>query len=177
MIRRPPRSTLFPYTTLFRSPGDEARLAVLDGRWRKDTDGRERPIQILARMVGTSMLGDLVTSMRAELMLDPLTVADPALDAAATETVQLLRERTERQSHALRRRPLGLVEAPADAPATAAVRTVRNTTSDRLVTFHFFEPLERFRVVVRSPRLPPVVVVPVPLPHGGAADVVRRFGP
>src|SRR2546426_4574506 len=26
MIRRPPRSTLFPYTTLFRSP-DEARLA------------------------------------------------------------------------------------------------------------------------------------------------------
>src|SRR5256885_9586586 len=104
------------------TPGDEARLAVLDGRWRKDTDGRERPIQILARMVGPSMLGDLVTSLRAELMLDPLTVADPALDAAATETVQLLRERTERQSHALRRRPLGLVEAPADAPATAAVR-------------------------------------------------------
>src|SRR2546430_7068184 len=24
MIRRPPRSTLFPYTTLFRSPGSEA---------------------------------------------------------------------------------------------------------------------------------------------------------
>src|SRR3712207_7396494 len=29
MIRRPPRSTLFPYTTLFRSPGD----------------GRERPVR------------------------------------------------------------------------------------------------------------------------------------
>src|SRR2546430_5861162 len=27
MIRRPPRSTLFPYTTLFRSPSDSARLA------------------------------------------------------------------------------------------------------------------------------------------------------
>src|SRR2546422_1573195 len=27
MIRRPPRSTLFPYTTLFRSPGDRAGLA------------------------------------------------------------------------------------------------------------------------------------------------------
>src|SRR2546426_6182032 len=26
MIRRPPRSTLFPYTTLFRSVGDEGRL-------------------------------------------------------------------------------------------------------------------------------------------------------
>src|SRR5258707_8846253 len=28
MIRRPPRSTLFPYTTLFRSLDDEAHLAV-----------------------------------------------------------------------------------------------------------------------------------------------------
>src|SRR2546430_8266830 len=27
MIRRPPRSTLFPYTTLFRSPRRRARLA------------------------------------------------------------------------------------------------------------------------------------------------------
>src|SRR2546422_7426929 len=27
MIRRPPRSTLFPYTTLFRSPPDPARRA------------------------------------------------------------------------------------------------------------------------------------------------------
>src|SRR2546425_8186672 len=31
MIRRPPRSTLFPYTTLFRSPG-----VVLDGAWSPD---------------------------------------------------------------------------------------------------------------------------------------------
>src|SRR3712207_8948459 len=35
MIRRPPRSTLFPYTTLFRSPGDfrqRAAQLVLDSR-------------------------------------------------------------------------------------------------------------------------------------------------
>src|SRR3712207_8649807 len=39
MIRRPPRSTLFPYTTLFRSirprvafPQTRTRLAVLDAR-------------------------------------------------------------------------------------------------------------------------------------------------
>src|SRR5436189_1461953 len=31
MIRRPPRSTLFPYTTLFRSVVDEDRLEVLVG--------------------------------------------------------------------------------------------------------------------------------------------------
>src|SRR2546422_3526822 len=28
MIRRPPRSTLFPYTTLFRSPVEEGEVAV-----------------------------------------------------------------------------------------------------------------------------------------------------
>src|SRR6266702_5416347 len=32
MIRRPPRSTLFPYTTLFRSPG---------GRWARDAPARQ----------------------------------------------------------------------------------------------------------------------------------------
>src|SRR2546430_5693200 len=31
MIRRPPRSTLFPYTTLFRSGPPEARAIVLAG--------------------------------------------------------------------------------------------------------------------------------------------------
>src|SRR5260370_24881866 len=33
MIRRPPRSTLFPYTTLFRSPGlDSVAVAIWFGR-------------------------------------------------------------------------------------------------------------------------------------------------
>src|SRR3712207_8917202 len=32
MIRRPPRSTLFPYTTLFRSDGDEIELE-LELKW------------------------------------------------------------------------------------------------------------------------------------------------
>src|SRR2546429_6429608 len=31
MIRRPPRSTLFPYTTLFRSGGSSARSCRLEG--------------------------------------------------------------------------------------------------------------------------------------------------
>src|SRR2546430_10369846 len=35
MIRRPPRSTLFPYTTLFRSPRDREKLQVeFDGGGR-----------------------------------------------------------------------------------------------------------------------------------------------
>src|SRR3990170_520322 len=32
MIRRPPRSTLFPYTTLFRSPSDGAQLFGPEGK-------------------------------------------------------------------------------------------------------------------------------------------------
>src|SRR5258708_32062713 len=32
MIRRPPRSTLFPYTTLFRSPGYNGSPQILRGR-------------------------------------------------------------------------------------------------------------------------------------------------
>src|SRR2546422_6488895 len=37
MIRRPPRSTLFPYTTLFRSWGSvSARLSVCDSRVSAD---------------------------------------------------------------------------------------------------------------------------------------------
>src|SRR2546430_12433123 len=47
MIRRPPRSTLFPYTTLFRSPGG-ARLQGLlvshrDGAERLDVDDPPPP--------------------------------------------------------------------------------------------------------------------------------------
>src|SRR5476651_2050076 len=42
MIRRPPRSTLFPYTTLFRSRWRVRRLgeraADETGRWRQDRD-------------------------------------------------------------------------------------------------------------------------------------------
>ena len=158
------------------TPGDEAKLAVLDGRWRREGEGRERPLQILARMVGTSMLGDLVSALRPELQLDALTLTEPGLETAAADTVQMVRDRTERMSNALRRRPLGVVDAPADAPVTGAVRTVRNTTRDRLVTFHFFEPLERFKVMVRSPRARPVIFVPFRLPNVATPDVVRRFG-
>src|SRR5690348_17918313 len=50
MIRRPPRSTLFPYTTLFRS------LCTRGWRWRGGTwrtSGRRRAVALLQR--GTLM--------------------------------------------------------------------------------------------------------------------------
>src|SRR3712207_7196773 len=44
MIRRPPRSTLFPYTTLFRSHARKARRAPAEGvaRERNRAAGRRR---------------------------------------------------------------------------------------------------------------------------------------
>src|SRR5256886_8647050 len=36
MIRRPPRSTLFPYTTLFRSKTEVYRLARLRNAWKPE---------------------------------------------------------------------------------------------------------------------------------------------
>src|SRR3712207_6994355 len=52
MIRRPPRSTLFPYTTLFRSPGKQrARFFQLkaDGSYLEaavDPEGRYRSTEV-----------------------------------------------------------------------------------------------------------------------------------
>src|SRR2546422_3219193 len=36
MIRRPPRSTLFPYTTLFRSQDPHPRVGGHQGQWTSD---------------------------------------------------------------------------------------------------------------------------------------------
>src|SRR3712207_7451384 len=60
MIRRPPRSTLFPYTTLFRSEAAEDDLAA--GRRLVGDAGRGlvgvRGVEGLARRAGLQDLGD-----------------------------------------------------------------------------------------------------------------------
>src|SRR5438445_10631358 len=43
MIRRPPRSTLFPYTTLFRSIDDAEHLVLVKGDIRSDEPVLVRP--------------------------------------------------------------------------------------------------------------------------------------
>src|SRR5947209_15701791 len=40
MIRRPPRSTLFPYTTLFRSRRSEHRAGARRAPWRRPSGSR-----------------------------------------------------------------------------------------------------------------------------------------
>src|SRR2546422_5372278 len=48
MIRRPPRSTLFPYTTLFRSPADAAAWESLVPLRRRARDALEDAREALA---------------------------------------------------------------------------------------------------------------------------------
>src|SRR2546425_2103772 len=52
MIRRPPRSTLFPYTTLFRSPENGPGLRLRRGTARR-----------LDKLLGEAEIGDLGNSI------------------------------------------------------------------------------------------------------------------
>lgn len=151
-------------------PGDEARIAVSDGRWRRKPDGRERSVYIVSRMVAARVLGDGVDAAP----LEPLVVTD--LRAAAADTVRFLNERTLRASSSLRRRPLGVTEVIGDVAPDAAVRTVRNTRAEGVLTYQFIEPVARYRVMVRAPHARPALLVPFRLPNLATREVVRRFG-
>src|SRR2546427_8777918 len=76
MIRRPPRSTLFPYTTLFRSlimgtegsPEATARL--------REAMGLNRPIAIqYAHWLGSALRGDLGVSIQYDVPVARLIVS------------------------------------------------------------------------------------------------------
>src|SRR2546427_11051453 len=89
MIRRPPRSTLFPYTTLFRSKVLVTGADGFVGRWlirRLLDDGREvygavRPSQPVPAGGG----GDLAPEERAAVRWVPLELTDDASGRACGE--------------------------------------------------------------------------------------------
>src|SRR5436309_12343657 len=61
MLRRPPRSTLFPYTTLFRSVLDASALLCL----LNDEPGADRVVDVLTRsIIGTTNLAEVVSKLR-----------------------------------------------------------------------------------------------------------------
>ncbi len=151
-------------------PGEEVKLVVSDGRWRKTPDASERHLQIVAKMVGSRQLGDNMDV----IPLDAVISDD--LAAAAGATVRFLGERTGRSGEALQRRPIGITELQGDQPAGTSLRTLRNLRAEGVLTYHFVEPVERYRVIVRSPRLCPALLVPFRLPNIATRDVVRRFG-
>src|SRR3712207_8554446 len=72
MIRRPPRSTLFPYTTLFRSHRVDQALDDLLLRDRPARhaelrgDLRDQPLHLRVRLAGARALGIDVVALRSE---------------------------------------------------------------------------------------------------------------
>src|SRR5256884_8648563 len=54
MIRRPPRSTLFPYTTLFRSNVRDVKIQLVDDRVKAyvlfDVHGKDMTLQLEGRL-------------------------------------------------------------------------------------------------------------------------------
>lgn len=163
------------------APGDEARVAILDGRWGEGGPARERPLQTLARLIGSPLLSDLVTEGAATWPIEPLTLrpeADPAgaLAQGAADTVRYLNERATRVAETVRRAPLRVSDARPDTPAEAAIRAVKNPRTDRLLTYHFYEPLQRYRVVARAARVRPAILVPFRLPAQAVRGMVRQHG-
>src|SRR2546425_11074964 len=64
MIRRPPRSTLFPYTTLFRSPGAPTRGALPRARALCARPRRAANLEVL-RVLDRRLAGDRAVEARA----------------------------------------------------------------------------------------------------------------
>src|SRR3989449_2891246 len=62
MIRRPPRSTLFPYTTLFRSWVDL-------GEWWYDETGLPLPLggNVVRRDLGDALMRDIAGDLKASI--------------------------------------------------------------------------------------------------------------
>src|SRR3712207_7181691 len=77
MIRRPPRSTLFPYTTLFRSTGQVGRVV------REILAERNFPIAELRVFASARSAGTTLPWGGAEITVEDAATADPTgLDIA-----------------------------------------------------------------------------------------------
>src|SRR2546429_6718648 len=95
MIRRPPRSTLFPYTTLFRSPEHELpAAAVVDVGWvnglaaiRSLGRSEEHTSELQSRLHLVCRL--LLEKKKTSLVLIPTVISDAHTPYAALDSSQL----------------------------------------------------------------------------------------
>src|SRR5688572_31136837 len=75
MIRRPPRSTLFPYTTLFRSGMNasmELYMYVNELAKKRKTDPRD---DIVTKLINAEIEGDRLSEIEFDMFMMLLTVA------------------------------------------------------------------------------------------------------
>src|SRR3712207_8501023 len=94
MIRQPPRSTLFPYTTLFRSAGGAAEGVV----------GADA-VAAVARVVAVRGAEDRVGTVAGEQAVGTGATLEPVVAAAATQAVvAVAAERSEEHTSELQSR-------------------------------------------------------------------------
>src|SRR2546430_4272433 len=90
MIRRPPRSTLFPYTTLFRS-ADGAEISATGGPTRTDLleRGTLQPNTFLANQERSSANSNTLSTNTPTVIAPPIrTTAAPMEIGRATSELQ-----------------------------------------------------------------------------------------
>src|SRR2546422_6510956 len=120
MIRRPPRSTLFPYTTLFRSEADaggavrEAALRADAGRDRPDEERRRAP---RAEDQGRARAAPASGAARADRHAPDDAQEPPVRRGADGALPQAAAPREAQARHDLRRLGLGPERLALHAPA------------------------------------------------------------
>src|SRR5438034_8208153 len=77
MIRRPPRSTLFPYTTLFRSPfwSFAEKPFVLVGTMKPRIDSTSSSVPVFAHTIATCAVDPFVIHILAPFSTQPSAVS------------------------------------------------------------------------------------------------------
>src|SRR2546429_8396964 len=86
MIRRPPRSTLFPYTTLFRSTGVEGILARANSDVvQKVASGAQDVSQVMSRIASEQLIRPTTTQGHIGDILKDKIVYDAATTSRSEE--------------------------------------------------------------------------------------------
>src|SRR2546425_6989422 len=134
MIRRPPRSTLFPYTTLFRSHVD----AVIEGGVQRSGD----PVRVALRLIDAASGYQLWAGRLEESVRDRFAIEDSAARSVAA-ALGLSVSPTERR--ALRTPPTSNPAAD-ELYLRAKVRIRHETREDDSITIALLE-----RAVVLDP--------------------------
>src|SRR2546422_10863080 len=94
MIRRPPRSTLFPYTTLFRSCGAPGKARA---RGERKVDAMRRTLGVLTLSL-TALPIFRVSAQGVDRTKPPALPAPPALKLPAVRTTRSEEHTSELQS-------------------------------------------------------------------------------
>src|SRR6266853_4912785 len=105
MIRRPPRSTLFPYTTLFRSLVRDNALGTLAGEPAGDLFGRPAAGQAFQHQGSQRVIAFQARSRPSPSACLLLGVSGLVAELGATVSLQLARDRRWRAIHSCRDLP------------------------------------------------------------------------